>query len=157
MEKVNIRKANINDTDQLLIFEQDLIKAERPFDPTIKQDPVNYYNLNFMLNAPHIHLVVAEVGNTIVGSGYARIDQARHFLKHTHHAYLGFMYVIPGHRGKGINKQIMDELKAWAATQGLTELSLEVYYENLPAIRAYEKFGFKRHMIEMRYNSEDDN
>jgi GNAT superfamily N-acetyltransferase len=62
------------------------------------------------------------------------------------------MYVLPEYRGKGINKLILDRLKDWAASQGLTELRLEVYYENLPAIKAYEKFGFKSHMLEMRYN-----
>ena len=152
MSDIKIRKATVDDINQLLVFEQALIKYERPFDPTIKPEPVHYYDLNFMLAASHIHLVVAELANEIIGSGYARIDESRHFIKHTHFAYLGFMYVTPEHRGKGVNKLIMDSLKEWAASQGLAELGLEVYYYNQSAIKAYEKFGFKKHMIEMRYN-----
>lgn len=156
MSNIIIRKATAADLTQLLIFEQDLIRAERPFDPALKPDPVNYYDLNAMLDATDIYLVVAELENKIVASGYARIDKSRHFLKHHYHAYLGFMYVLPEYRGKGINKLIIDELKDWAASKGLRELRLEVYYENISAIKAYEKFGFKKQMIEMWFDWEDE-
>jgi len=155
MNEIKIRKATLKDLDQLLIFEQDLIKTERPFDPTVKPDPVNYYDLEAMLTAPHIEVVVAEANNKIIASGYARIDKSKLFLKHQHHAYLGFMYVLPEYRGKGINKLIMDALKKWAALQNIIEFRLEVYYDNTPAIKAYEKIGFSKYSLEMRYNSEE--
>lgn len=152
MEEIRIRKASLNDLKSLLAFEQDLIKTERPFDPTIKPDPVNYYDLRTMLTAPQVEVVVAEVNNKIIASGYARIDRSKSFLKHEHHAYLGFMYVLPEFRGQGLNKKIIDALKNWAATQDISEFRLEVYYENVSAIKAYEKIGFSRYSLEMRYN-----
>lgn len=152
MEEIRIRKASLNDLKPLLAFEQDLIKTERPFDPTIKPDPVNYYDLRTMLTAPQVEVVVAEVNNKIIASGYARIDRSKSFLKHEHHAYLGFMYVLPEFRGQGLNKKIIDALKNWAATQDISEFRLEVYYENVSAIKAYEKIGFSRYSLEMRYN-----
>src|SRR5687767_9587896 len=130
MNEIRIRKATIEDLKQLLVFEQDLIKTERPFDPTLKPDPVNYYDLKSLLTSPLTEVVVAETGNKIIASGYARIDKSKPFLKHSHHAYLGFMYVVPEYRGQGINKRIMDALKDWAAIQKITEFSLEVYYDN---------------------------
>jgi ribosomal protein S18 acetylase RimI-like enzyme len=156
MNDVKIRKALPDDLAQLLIFEQDLIKTERPFDPTIKADPVNYYDLKTMLTAPHVEVVIAEVNNKIIASGYARIDKSKHFLKHENHAYLGFMYVLPEYRGAGINKRIIDALKSWAASQNIHEFRLEVYYDNIPAIKAYEKIGFSRYSLEMRFNLEDE-
>ena len=150
MEKISIRKATLKDLDTLRVFEQGVISAERPFDPTLKKDPINYYDLEFMMDAPHIELIVAEIDHQLVGSGYARIETADHFLQHERHAYLGFMYVEPKHRGKGINKLIVEALKAWSLSQNITELRLEVYYNNLPALTAYEKAGFIKHIIEMR-------
>lgn len=155
MNEIIIRKALPEDLDQLLIFEQDLIKTERPFDPAIKADPVNYYDLKEMLAAPHIEVVVAETDDKIIASGYARIERSKRFLKHQKHAYLGFMYVLPEYRGKGLNKMIIDVLKNWAALQNINELSLEVYYGNASAIRAYEKIGFSKYMLEMRFNLQD--
>ena len=63
---------------------------------------------------------------------------------------MGMMYVLPEFRGQGINKKIIDGLIAWGKTQGVTEFRLEVYTENEGAIRAYQKAGFSKHMVEMR-------
>jgi ribosomal protein S18 acetylase RimI-like enzyme len=156
MGGIRIRKALAIDLGQLLVFEQGVIKTERPFDPTLRPDPVNYYDLEAMLAAPNVELVVAEINNRIIGSGYARVDRSESFLKHTHHAYLGFMYVLPEYRGQGINKKIIDVLKNWAALQNITEFRLEVYYDNVSAVKAYEKIGFKKHMLEMRFNFDDE-
>ena len=156
MGKIIIRKGIPDDLEQLLVFEQDLIKFERAFDPTVKPDPVNYYDLKMMLTAPQIEVAVAEINNKIIASGYARIDKSKPFLKHDKHAYLGFMYVLPEFRGSGINKQIIDHLKNWAASQNINEFRLEVYYDNDPAIKAYEKIGFSRYSLEMRYNLNEE-
>ena len=150
MNEFVIREAAIKDLGTLLEFEQELIEAERPFDPTLKREPTNYYDLNFMISAPHIHLVVAEKDGQLLASGYARIEPSEHFLQHTRYAYIGFMYVIPSFRGKGINQAIVNELEAWARQQSIMEMRLEVYYENETAIKAYAKVGFQKHMIEMR-------
>src|SRR5512138_3421559 len=150
MEQIIIRKATFNDLETLRRFEQGVISAERPFDPTLKEGHINYYDLEYMIDAPHIELIVAELNGKLLGSGYARIETAEPFLQHERHAYLGFMYVEPMHRGKGINKIVLNELIKWSLAQHITEFRLEVYYNNSPAIAAYEKAGFTKHMIEMR-------
>jgi RimJ/RimL family protein N-acetyltransferase len=144
------RKATPSDLSTLLLFEQEIIKAERPFDPTIRPDPVRYYDLEGMLVDPQVEVQVAEAEGELVGVGYARVSESRHFLDHTQHAYLGFMYVVPAHRGTGVIQRILEVLKEWAFSRGLTELRLEVYSENTNAIRAYEKAGFMPLMTEMR-------
>lgn len=50
----------------------------------------------------------------------------------------------------------MDVLKDWAAAQNIKEFRLEVYCANVSAIKAYEKVGFSKYFLEMRYNLEDD-
>lgn len=150
MEKIIIRQANSSDLEILLRFEQGVIQAERPFDPTLKQGPLHYYDIEELIHAPHIELVVAELNGQPVGCGYARIEKAKPYLQHSQYAYLGFMYTDPVHRGKGINKLIIEALKRWSLSQNITEIRLEVYYNNSAAIIAYEKAGFTKHMIEMR-------
>ena len=149
MEQVRIRKATLADLETLLGFEQGVISAERPFDVTLKSD-TRYYDIEKMIEASNVELLVAELDNEVIGSGYARIEAAKPYNQHSQHAYLGFMYVKPEHRGKGINKMIIDELARWSATQHITELRLDVYHPNESAIKAYEKFGFVKHMVHMR-------
>ena len=156
MNEIKIRKASLLALEQLLVFEQDLIKTERPFDPTLKPDPVNYYDLKSMLTSALAEVVVAETDNKIIASGYARIVRSKPFIKHSTHAYLGFMYVLPGYRGQGINKRIINALKNWATSQNITEFRLEVYCDNISAVKAYEKIGFSKYILEMRFNLDDE-
>ena len=155
MDQIVIRRASSQDIRTLRIFEQGVIAAERPFDSTLKNGLIHYYDLEAMITAGHIEILVAELHNQLIGSGYARIEEAKPYLQHKKHAYLGFMYVVPEHRGKGVNQKIIEALKQWAIQQNITELRLDVYNDNLPAIKAYEKTGFKRHMIEMRMSTKE--
>jgi ribosomal protein S18 acetylase RimI-like enzyme len=150
MEQITIRTATLDDLDTLLRFEQGVIAAERPFDITIKDGHVSYYDILHMIKAPHIEIVVAQLDDEIIGCGYARIEDGRLYLKHKQHAYLGFMYVDPKYRGKGVNKMVIEALTQWAISQNMTELRMDVYDENLPAISAYEKVGFVKHLVQMR-------
>lgn len=146
----NIREATTDDLPVLLHFEQELIKAERPFDVTIKEDPVSYYDIAEMIPDDNSCVVVVEHDGKIVASGYAQSRCARHYLDHELYSYLGFMFTLPEYRGKGLNSRIIDFLKDWSDDKGLKEMRLTVYDGNDPAIKAYEKVGFKKHIIEMR-------
>ena len=153
---ITIRKAGIEDLPVLYSFEQGVISAERPFDSFIKKGHVTYYDITNLILSDQSEIVVAESDDQIVGAGYAQIRQSKAFWKDPQFAYLGFMYVDPAFRGKGINKKIIDHLKHWAKSRQIYELRLEVYEENKAAIRAYRKTGFEKHMIEMRLNLKED-
>jgi ribosomal protein S18 acetylase RimI-like enzyme len=60
------------------------------------------------------------------------------------------MYTDDQYRGMGINAKIVEALKSWSLERKFKEIRLTVYNDNLPAIKAYEKVGFKKHIIEMR-------
>ncbi len=152
-ENVIIRNAVVADLPVLLLFEQEIIKAERPMDPTIPEDSVSYYDLSEMLADKDALVVVAEINGKLVASGYAIKKRARHYLDHDFYSYLGFMYTDPICRGRGINAAIVERLKEWSLAKGLQEIRLTVYEDNAPAIKAYEKVGFKKHIVEMRLES----
>jgi GNAT superfamily N-acetyltransferase len=138
------------DLKVLLSFEQEIIRAERPFDETLDKDPINYYDLRQLLLLEEAEVVVAELDSKIIGSGYALIKDAKPYLDHKQYTYLGFMYTDSEKRGQGVNKAIVDALVQWSKTKGIHEIRLTVYNDNAPAIKAYGKVGFKKHILEMR-------
>ncbi|HCW06080.1 MAG TPA: GNAT family N-acetyltransferase [Cytophagales bacterium] len=154
MDEIIIRSATKEDLNTLLQFEQGIVEAERPFDPTLASGVIHYYDLEALIDSPEAEVVVAELSNKVIASGYARIEKSKNYLAHSHHAYLGFMYVLPKHRGKGVNKKIIDALKDWSKKKQINEIRLEVYHENESAIRAYQKLGFTPNLVEMRMNLE---
>ncbi|MGN6394788.1 MAG: GNAT family N-acetyltransferase [Mucilaginibacter sp.] len=150
MNEIITRKAQPSDLETLLFFEQGIVAAERPFDPTLKEGEIHYYDLVKLIDDPDFAVIVAELNGEVIGSGYARVTQSKNYLKHDRHCYLGFMYVKPEYRGRGVNSKVLDALKQWTKSQGINELRLEVYNDNQPAVRAYEKAGFTPNLLEMR-------
>jgi ribosomal protein S18 acetylase RimI-like enzyme len=156
MNPILVRPATLADVDTLNRFQQGIVAAERPFDPTIKAGPVQYYDTAQMLTSDQVQFVVAESGSQIIGCGFARIETAKPYLAHANHCYLGMMYVDPKYRGQSVSKQIIDALKEWCLSKDVRELRLEVYHDNDSAVRAYEKSGFRRLMTEMRLNLSEE-
>jgi len=150
MSNIIIRSATVEDLPILYDFEQGIITAERPFDPTLQDGHINYYDIKTMIESNEDEVTVAIVDQKIVGSAYGKILPAKHYLKHSHYAYLAFMFVDPNYRGMGVNKKIVEKLVRWAKSKDINEVRLDVYSDNAPALRAYEKAGFDRHLVNMR-------
>jgi putative acetyltransferase len=76
-------------------------------------------------------------GDTVVGAGAIRkIDNEICELKR--------MWFLPEYRGKGLGKQMADQLLTFAKEQGYKKIRLDVYYpEHQPAaVNLYKKLGF---------------
>ncbi|MEW7290963.1 GNAT family N-acetyltransferase [Aquimarina sp. 2304DJ70-9] len=154
--KITTRSAKKEDLPTLLDFEQEIIEAERPMDPTLKtEERISYYDIGEYITSGHTEVVVAEIDNEIVGSGYGQIRDRLDYFKQKQLGYIGFMYVKEAHRGKGVSQKIIQYLYDWFKTKDLEEVRLTVYEKNPRAIRAYEKVGFEKHLIEMRINLKD--
>lgn len=151
-----IRKATPSDLETLLRFEQGVVRAERPYDPTLKEGAIRYYDIAGMLASDEVQFLVATSGSRAIGCGFARIEPSKPFLRHAHHAYLGLMYVDPEFRGGGVNGKILDSLKRWCRSRNVREMRLEVYHDNSTAVRAYEKAGFASLYVQMRLHLDDD-
>ncbi len=145
------REATEQDLKILLEFEQGIVTAERPFNSTLIEGEIHYYDLKHLIQSQDATVIVAEENNEIIASGYALIKKAeKDYYQFKEYAYLGFMYVKPEYRGKGINKVITDELIFWSKSRGINEVRLDVYAQNESAVKAYEKAGFEPHLLTMR-------
>jgi ribosomal protein S18 acetylase RimI-like enzyme len=147
---VNIRPSQLNDLDTLLDFEQGVIASERPFDQSLKEDKITYYNLEKLITNDNSQLIVAEYEGALIASGYALIMGSKPFEKREHFSYLGFMFVVPKYRRKGLNKRIIESLIDWSKSKGIVEIRLDVFDQNQSALLAYEKLGFNKTLVKMR-------
>ncbi|MEH6534994.1 MAG: GNAT family N-acetyltransferase [Psychroserpens sp.] len=155
MQKLIVRNATLADIETLKIFKLGLIQAELPMDETIKEDAISYYDLEELITNDSSELLVVDIAGELVASGYAKIIPDRPYLKHDFQGYLGFMFVPKKHRGNGYNKLVLDALLKWCKSRNVYEIRLDVYDTNPPAISAYEKAGFKKHLINMRLDIKD--
>jgi len=145
------REATEQDLKILLEFEQGIVFAERPFNSTLIDGEIHYYDLLQLIKSEEALVLVTEENNEIIASGYAKIKKTENnYSNFDEYAYLGFMYVKPEHRGKGVNKLILDELIGWAKSKNISEVRLDVYSQNESAVKAYEKAGFESLLTTMR-------
>lgn len=149
---ISLREANRKDLPQLLDFEAALIAYEREFTPNLKKTSFHYYDLAAYIHDPSVSVVVAEHDAQLVGSGYALIKKNKAYKNPKFYVFLGFMYVLPAYRGKGINRKIIDYLIDWGKSKGHDEFQLDVYAQNESAIKAYQKVGFSFETLTMRLN-----
>ncbi|UOU99830.1 GNAT family N-acetyltransferase [Chryseobacterium daecheongense] len=146
-----VRKATKEDLKVLLEFEQGMVAAERPFDRTLIEGEIHYYDLDYLIDSPNATVMVAEEDHQVVASGYALIKKAaKQYYHFEEYAYLGFMFVRPEYRGRGINQLILDQLLEWTKNKGISEVRLDVYDQNESAVKAYEKAGFEPLLLTMR-------
>lgn len=145
------REATEQDLKILLEFEQGIVLAERPFNSTLMDGEIHYYDLLHLVQSEDSLVLVTEENDEIIASGYAKIKRPdNNYSNFEEYAYLGFMYVKPEHRGKGVNKLILDELISWAKSKNISEIRLDVYTQNESAVKAYEKAGFESLLVTMR-------
>ncbi|WP_345991872.1 GNAT family N-acetyltransferase [Chryseobacterium sp. Chry.R1] len=148
---VTLREATKEDLKTLLEFEQGVVTAERPYNPTLINGNIHYYDLVSLIESEDATLIVAEKDHEIVASGYAMIKKAeKDYFNFKEYSYLGFMYVKPEHRGQGINQSVIDRLIKWSEERGMKEIRLDVYDQNESAVKAYEKVGFEPVLLTMR-------
>jgi GNAT superfamily N-acetyltransferase len=150
MNPIAIRRATLSDLGAILRFQQGVVDAERPYDSTLKDGAIRYYDFEQLLNSEQVHFVIAEWEGAAIGCGFARVDAAKPYVKHDRVGYLGLMFVDSAYRGRGVNSAVIVELKRWCRSRGVQELRLEVYPGNASAVKAYEKAGFMPQMLEMR-------
>jgi ribosomal protein S18 acetylase RimI-like enzyme len=97
---------------------------------------------------------VAELENKIVGfvSVWAKVESDAIDEKPTEYAFISDVVVLPGYRGKGIGRLIMEKAERYAVDQGATTIRLAVLAKNDTARSLYYSYGFKDHLIIMKKN-----
>ena len=150
--KIETRKATLDDLPILLEFEQQLIYVERPMDPSLEQiKETHYYDISAFITTDNSTLYVAVIEEEIVGCGYGLIRPNKSKFTQKEHGFIGFIYVKDAFRGNGIGKLIINTICDWFKTKDISEVRLTVYTKNHTAIKAYEKIGFEKNIVEMLY------
>ncbi len=85
-------------------------------------------------------LWVAEDEGFVVGSVQLELCAKENGL---HRAEVQKLFVLPSHRGRGIARRLMDELEAFARSQGRTLLVLDTLAESA-AETVYQRMGWQR-------------
>lgn len=65
------------------------------------------------------------------------------------HPNIFLIYVDPNYRRQGIGRALMGHAEAWAKDRGYTQMGLQVFTNNQPAIDLYQQLGYQPRSISM--------
>jgi ribosomal protein S18 acetylase RimI-like enzyme len=65
------------------------------------------------------------------------------------HPNIFTIYVDPDYRRQGIGRALMGHAEVWAKAQGYTQIGLQVFIDNQPAIDLYQQLGYQPRSISM--------
>jgi ribosomal protein S18 acetylase RimI-like enzyme len=155
MPSVNIRpmchadlEAIIDLQWQLNLFE-DAVSHDRVTDRESARDCVAHNLANIQREGGAT--LVAETTGKIVGYLSLAFKQGEPFV-HPHkrnHGYVQDIVVLAEHRGSGVAQLLLSEAERITRAAGLSGMALGMLVGNDTAERAYRRFGFAPHAVEM--------
>jgi ribosomal-protein-alanine acetyltransferase len=123
-----IREAAIDDLDAIAKLERD----------AFPDDQVSRRALRAFLRAPHRPVIAATIDGAV--AGYALVSMR----KRTRAARIYSIAVAARFARRGVGLALLHACEKYARAHAKRALTLEVRYDNKPAIALYEKWGFRQ-------------
>ncbi|XQY90028.1 GNAT family N-acetyltransferase [Metabacillus sp. HB246100] len=140
---VNIRLANVNDAEEIVLLKKEIVYSTEYYlrTPKEKQEESGDYEKKIIQRQKGGGLVIVAVkNNKVIGFlSFSRPQYRR--LNHTGSFGMGIKQEF---RNMGIGTRLLSYLIEWATAQeGLEKICLEVFSNNESGIYLYERLGFK--------------
>jgi len=153
--KIKIRPAKISEVSIIDSFQHGIGVHERSLDSNIKRrGRIRYFtqaDIKKLILSKKSVILIAESDEPL-GCGSAKIRKNRaSWSRYKYQGSIEMMFVKKEYRKKGVGRKIIKELLNWFKKQKVKDIRLQVYYNNVSAVRFYRKSGFKDYIFEMIY------
>ena len=112
--------------------------------------------LETQLNAPSVLVFVAERNGEVIGYTYAGVEGFDYMSLRGPAGALYDIVVDPAHRGRGVGRLLLDATLAELKARGAPRVVLSTAEQNESAQRLFARAGFRRTMIEMTRELNDE-
>lgn len=157
---VTIRGATSDDVPTLGRLGALLVQLHNELDPkrfipATAQTSENYgWFLGTQINKPDVLVHVAETDGKVVGYAYAGMEGMDYMALRGPAGALYDIVVDPAYRGKGIGRQLLTSALSALRERGAPRVVLSTAQGNEAAQHLFESAGFRRTMIEMTRESD---
>ena len=159
---ISIRRANAADIETIGRLGALLVRTHHDFDPkrflpaTSRTEQGYGSFLGSQLDHPDIVVLAAEREGEVVGYTYAGMEGTDYMALRGPAGALYDIVVDPAHRGQGIGRMLLDATLEELKMRGAPRVVLETAERNEPAQRLFAGAGFRRTMIEMTRELNED-
>ena len=140
----------------LLVEEHHDFDARR-FLAARQRTPADYASfMGTQLEDPDIAVLVAEDNGHVIGYAYAAVEGYDYMALRGPAGVLHDVIVDSEHRGRGVGRLLLDATLAYLKSRGAPRVILWTAERNEPAQRLFASVGFRRTMIEMTRELDDN-
>ncbi|MEM9485862.1 MAG: GNAT family N-acetyltransferase [Cyanobacteria bacterium P01_F01_bin.116] len=138
---MEIRKTNPDDAEKLVVFLQSLAQENCETIPEVNFIPTIEEERKWLIanDGERGIVYVAISKNDVVGMINGSIPSKPEF---NHTCEFG-MSVLSSHRNQGLGSKLMQDFLKWSEKTNIEIVELNVFSNNLPALKLYKKYGFK--------------
>jgi ribosomal protein S18 acetylase RimI-like enzyme len=160
-DAVAIRRATAADVESIGQLAAVLVRTHHDFDPqrfiaATSRTAEGYGSyLGTQLDEPDVVILAAELNGEVIGYTYAGIEGNDYMALRGPAGALYDIVVDPAHRGRGVGRLLLDATLDALRERGAPRVVLETAERNEPAQRLFEHAGFRRTMIEMTRELDD--
>ncbi len=147
--------AAIGPLGALLIREHHDFDPQRFFSAPARAEQLYGSFLGGQLENPDIVILVAERNGGVVGYTYSGVEGPDYMSLRGPAGVLYDIVVDPTHRGQGVGRMLVDATLAALKARGAPRVVLSTAEKNKVAQRLFDHAGFRRTMIEMTRELED--
>ena len=112
--------------------------------------------LGTQFDAPNVVVHVAERDGQVLGYAYAGLEGFDYMSLRGPAGALYDIVVDPAHRGRGVGRMLLDATLAALTARGAPRVVLSTAEQNESAQRLFARAGFRRTMVEMTCELNDD-
>lgn len=125
---LTVRAAVVDDLDAIAKLERD----------SFPEDQVSRRSISYFLRAPHSPVIAAAIDGEL--AGYAVLS-----LRNRSEAARIYSIAVDAHFARrGVGLALLQACEKYARLHKKSQLTLEVRYDNAPAIALYERSGFRQ-------------
>jgi [ribosomal protein S18]-alanine N-acetyltransferase len=125
---LTVRTAVVEDLDAIAKIERD----------SFPDDQVSRRSIGYFLRAPHLPVIAVAIDGEL--AGYALLS----LRKGSQAVRIYSIAVDARFARRGVGSALLQACEKYARARQKSELTLEVRYDNAPAIALYEKWGFRQ-------------
>jgi ribosomal protein S18 acetylase RimI-like enzyme len=159
---VTVRPATADDLSAIGRLGALLVKTHYDFDPKRFMAPTRHTEsgyasfLGSQLGRDDVVVLVAAEDGMVIGYTYAGVEGRDWMSLRGPAGVLYDIVVDPTHRGRGVGRALLEATVAALRSRGSPQVVLSTADRNAAAQRLFESAGFRRTMIEMTRDAEDD-
>jgi GNAT superfamily N-acetyltransferase len=151
---VRVRKLQEDDIDGICALWKEFAVLREGFTKTriLNDDAADYFfgYATGLLSRKDTLTLVADDDGKVVGYLIAQKQRRPPIYHHTQVAYLSDSFVAASHRGQGVLRQFMDELKKWCKAEAITAIDVQIFEGNQGAREVFQHLGFAPYRVLMR-------